>query len=154
VSPQSTLYLFLFSRFLISNVCAPSCSIMCQLGNSSCFQKLASSRFQQRGQVVGLRAPRRRAPMGPTGTSRRARKHPRQITSFRCPPILSSAAVCHQRNNDASGIQDKPQYFPQDPTCQPFPPLSTDPKVTASVQVPLKVEVERRKRLFSNQDIM
>ena len=45
-------------------------------------------------------------------------------------------------------LQDKAQYFPQDPTAQPFPPYSTDPKVTASVQVPLKVEVERRKRLF------
>ena len=50
--------------------------------------------------------------------------------------------------------QDKTQYFPQDPSQQPFPPYSTDPKVTASVQVPLKVEVERRKRLFANQDIM
>lgn len=51
-------------------------------------------------------------------------------------------------------VQDKAQYFPQDPSQQPFPPYSTDPKVTASVQVPLKVEVERRKRLFANQDIM
>jgi hypothetical protein len=51
-------------------------------------------------------------------------------------------------------VQDKTQYFPQDPSQQPFPPYSTDPKVTASVQVPLKVEVERRKRLFANQDIM
>jgi hypothetical protein len=51
-------------------------------------------------------------------------------------------------------VQDKAQYFPQDPSQQPFPPYSTDPKVTASVHVPLTVEVERRKRLFANQDIM
>ena len=51
-------------------------------------------------------------------------------------------------------LQDHAQFFPQDPTAQPWPVFSSDPKVTASVQVPLKVEVERRKRLFSNQDIM
>ncbi|MGB1592010.1 MAG: hypothetical protein ACPIOQ_04590, partial [Promethearchaeia archaeon] len=51
-------------------------------------------------------------------------------------------------------LQDHAQFFPQDPTAQPWPVYSSDPKVTASVQVPLKVEVERRKRLFSNQDIM
>jgi hypothetical protein len=45
------------------------------------------------------------------------------------------------------------QHFPHDPNAETFPPHSTDPKVTASVQVPLRVEVERRKRLFSNQDI-
>jgi hypothetical protein len=31
--------------------------------------------------------------------------------------------------------QEKAQHFPQDPTAEPFPFHSTDPKVTASVQV-------------------
>lgn len=79
---------------------------------------------------------------------------PSQLFQVSPPPrVLRALSI----KTDAVAIactQDKAQYFPQDPTAQPFPPYSTDPKVTASVQVPLKVEVERRKRLFSNQDIM
>ena len=50
-------------------------------------------------------------------------------------------------------LKEKAQFFPQDLNAERFPHRSTDPKVTASVQVPLKVEIERRKRLFSHQNI-
>ena len=83
---------------------------------------------------------------------------PVQDQQFQVDPALrfpESVAKCSiQQTLKDNDVQDKAQYFPQDPTQQPFPALSTDPKVTASVQVPLKVEVERRKRLFANQDIM
>jgi hypothetical protein len=90
-------------------------------------------------------------------TSRLGQKRPCRISCFRSAPAFPSCILLHFGGSlisTAVQTQDKAQYFPQDPTAQPFPPYSTDPKVTASVQVPLKVEVERRKRLFSNQDIM
>lgn len=110
-----------------------------------------------------------------TVTSHRDLRPPCRISSFSCRlrprPLAPTPANCNFKQNGSccckmqlgltgspctpiARVQDKTQYFPQDPSQQPFPPYSTDPKVTASVQVPLKVEVERRKRLFANQDIM
>jgi len=70
---------------------------------------------------------------------------------IRVPQVLIQAG-CRSASLLPGQEEDlQPQYFPQDPESEPFPPNSMDPKVTASVQVPLRVEVERRKRLFANQ---
>eukprot|EP00960_Hanusia_phi_P037726 753088-Hanusia_phi.AAC.3 len=76
-------------------------------------------------------------------------------------PIESSERSRWARRVFASGqyragsayAGDKDLFFPQDPSAELFPPRSLDPKVTASVKVPLKVEVDRRRKLFVNQDI-
>jgi hypothetical protein len=70
---------------------------------------------------------------------------------IRVPQVLVQAG-CRSASLLPGQEEDlQPQYFPQDPESEPFPPNSMDPKVTASVLVPLRVEVERRKRLFANQ---